>query len=111
MKSPQSLGVPPGSVLHGKQGILLLFGSLLVLSSLLTIVSWLYLGMSIWVLAPLLLWGIFFIYLLRFKAGAFGFWKLVFVFIIYVFALSALIFTVIPGKQTPSIPSKTVQTH
>ncbi|HXK37959.1 MAG TPA: hypothetical protein VJ579_02745 [Candidatus Paceibacterota bacterium] len=88
-----------GSAFSGRSGVFLLFGSLLVLSSLLTIITGLYVGLSYWLIAPVSLWCIFMFFLARFNQERLGFWGLVFTFLLYVLALGVLIFVVLPSQS------------
>lgn len=104
-------GSLPGDILHGKNGRLILSSSLFVLSALLTIVSGIFIGISAWVFVPVLLWEIFLAYLFRYNSGAFGFWKLVYVFIIYIFVLGILNNIALPEKTTVSVPTSATGTR
>lgn len=94
------LPVHEGSLLHGKRGLLLIFLSLLILSTLLNILSGIFIGASVWWLGIVGLWAIFLVYLFRFKAGVLGFWKLVFAFTIYFTALCALLYLAVPPRES-----------
>lgn len=106
MNSPEvSSGLPvrEGSLLHGKNGVLLVFLSLLILSALLNIISGMIIGSSLWWFGIVALLAIFLAYLFRFKSGALGFWKLVFAFVVYCIALSALLYFAIPPRESGSM--------
>jgi hypothetical protein len=105
MKTQHGLNVHKDSLLYGDRGVLLLFASLLILSSLLAVITCLYLGMSGWLTVPIFLWMVFLLYLFRFKEGSFGFWKLVFAFMVYFLTLFAFIFVVLPKTQTAVLPA------
>jgi hypothetical protein len=103
IKSPETasgLPVHEGSLLHGKRGVFLVFLSLLMLSTLLNIMSGIFIGASVWWLGIVGLWAIFLVYLFRFKAGVLGFWKLVFAFMIYFLAICALLYLAVSPRES-----------